>query len=178
LPALRRLQADTTALVQILMNDRKITYAALIVFILAILMIGSLACFSKLTMTHSPEGQTVVKQSGGAGMLIAECADKSYITQAADYIIEGTVEKVESRWNQERSGIFTYTELTIEKYVKGAPLAENKLQIITPGGTVGEVSQWVEDQPIFHEGKRVRIYFEEVDGEFSIVCSQFGVEER
>jgi hypothetical protein len=36
----------------------------------------------------------------------------------------------------------------------------------------------VEDQPIFHEGKRVRIYFEEVNGEFFIVCSQFGVEER
>jgi hypothetical protein len=178
LPALRRLQADTTALVQISMNDRKITYAVLIVFILAILMFGSFACLSNPTVPPQLEGQVTVKQSGGAGMLIAECADKSYITQAADYIIEGTVEKVESRWNQERSGIFTYTELTIEKYIKGAPFAENKLQIITPGGTVGEISQWVEDQPIFHEGKRVRIYFEEVNGEFSIVCSQFGVEER
>ena len=160
------------------MNDRKITYAVLTVFILAILLIGSLACFSKLTMTPSPEGQIVVKQSGGVGILVKECADEAYRNEKADYIIEGTVEKVESRWNQERSGIFTYTELTIEKYVKGAPFADNRLQIATPGGTVGESSQWVEDQPIFHEGKRIRIYFEEVNGEFLVVCAQFGVVER
>jgi hypothetical protein len=111
-------------------------------------------------------------------MLIAECADETYRTEKADYIIEGTVESVESRWNQEGTGIFTYTELAIEKYVKGAPFAENKIQVVTPGGTVGEISQWVEDQPIFHEGKRVRLYFEELNGEFSIVCGQFGVVEQ
>jgi len=160
------------------MKNREITYAALIVFILAILLIGLFACLNKPTVAPPPGGQVIVKQSGGAGMLIAECADKSYITQTADYIIEGTVEKVESRWNQERTGIFTYTELAIEKCVKGAPFAENKIQIVTPGGAVGEISQWVEDQPIFHEGKRVRIYLEEVNGEFYIVCGQFGVEER
>jgi hypothetical protein len=161
-----------------MIKNREITYAALIIFILAIVGIGSFACLNKPTAALPPGSQVIVRQSGGAAMLIAECADKSYITQTADYIIEGTVEKVESRWNQEGTGIFTYTELTIEKYVKGAPFAENKLQIVTPGGTVGEISQWVEDQPIFHEGKKVRIYFEEVNKEFLIVCGQFGVEER
>ncbi|MBM3119528.1 MAG: hypothetical protein FJ006_08285 [Chloroflexi bacterium] len=119
-----------------------------------------------------------MKQSGGAGILIKECADAAYRAEKADYIVEGTVEKVESRWNQERTSIFTYTDLRIEKYVKGAPFVGNELQIVTPGGTVGEISQWVEDQPIFHEGKKVRIYFEEVNGEFFIVCARFGVEER
>jgi hypothetical protein len=155
----------------------KFSYAILAVCVLATAGIGLYACSSKPAAT--PLGsKIIVKQSGGAAMLIAECADKSYITQTADYIIEGTVEKVESRWNQEETGIFTYTELTIEKYVKGAPFAESKIQIVTPGGTVGEISQWVEDQPIFHEGKRVRIYFEEVNGEFLIICGQFGVVER
>jgi hypothetical protein len=111
-------------------------------------------------------------------MLIKECTDKSYITQTADYIVDGTVEKVESKWNEERTSIVTYTDLRIENYVKGAPFTENMLQIVTPGGTVGEVSQWVEDQPIFHEGKKVRIYFQKVSGEYVIVCGQFGVEER
>src|SRR4030043_1603937 len=152
------------------MNDRKITYAVLIFFILAILLIGSFACLGKLTVVTSPGSQIVVRQSGGAGILIEECADEAYRTEKADYIIEGTVEKVESRWNQERTGIFTYTELAIEKYVKGAPFAGNKLQIVTPGGTVGESSEWLKAQPIFHEGKRVKIYFEEVNGEFLIVC--------
>jgi len=160
------------------MKNREITYAALIVFILAILLIGLFACLNKPTVAPPSGSQVIVRQSGGAAMLIAECADNSYINQTADYIIEGTVEKVESRWNQEKTGIFTYTEMTIEKYVKGAPFAENKLQIVTPGGTVGEISQWVEDQPIFHEGKKVSIYFEEVNGEFLIICGQFGVVER
>jgi len=124
-----------------------------------------------------PTGPVVVKQSGGAGLLITECQDKQYIISTADYIVEGRVERVESNWDEDKSTIFTLTNLSIEKYVKGTPLAENELQIVTPGGTVGDITQVVEDQPIFHEGKRVRIYFREVDGEFHIVCARFGVEE-
>ncbi|MCX6009884.1 MAG: hypothetical protein NTW48_07645 [Chloroflexi bacterium] len=161
-----------------MIRSKRQTYMVLAVCVLAIVGIGLVACSGEGAVVPSPEGPIVVKQSGGAGILVKECADEAYRTEKADYIIEGTVKKVESRWNQERTGIFTYTELTIEKYVKGAPFAEDKIQIVTPGGTVGEISQWVEDQPIFHEGKRVRIYFEEVNGEFFIVCSQFGVEER
>ncbi len=160
------------------MKGRKPSYAILAVCVLAILGIGLVACSGESTVVPSPEGQIVVKQSGGAAMLIAECADEAYRAEKADYIIEGTVEKVESRWNEDKTNIFTYTDLQIEKFVKGKPFAENKLKIVTPGGTVGEISQWVEDQPIFHEGKGVRIYFEEVNGEFFIVCGQFGVEER
>ena len=160
------------------MKNVKSIRVVLIVFILVSFVIGWFACLNKPSGAPSPGGQIIVKQSGGAGMLIKECSDKSYITQAADYIVEGTVEKVESRWNEERTGIFTYTDLRIENYVKGTPFAENRLQIVTPGGTVGGITQAVEDQPIFHEGKKVRIYFQEVNGEFFIVCSQFGVEER
>ena len=124
-----------------------------------------------------PEGQIVVKQSGGAGALPADCADAGYISETADYIIEGTVAGVESQWNEAGTSILTYSDLVIEKYIKGAPFPEDKLQIVTSGGTVGDTSQWVEDQPIFHEGKKVRIYLQEMNGEFSIVCSQMGVEE-
>jgi len=127
--------------------------------------------------TPPPTGPVVVEQSGGAGLLIAECQDREYIVATADYIVEGRVERVESDWNEDRSAILTHTDLSIERYVKGAPFAENELQIVTPGGTVGDITQVVEDQPIFREGKRVRLYFQEVDGEFHIVCAQFGVEE-
>ena len=110
-------------------------------------------------------------------MLIAKCGSKTYISSAADYIIEGTVIKVESQWNEARTSINTYTELAVNNFVKGTPFDEKKLTIITPGGKVGEITQWVEDQPIFHEGKRVRIYLKETNDEFSILCAQFGVEE-
>jgi hypothetical protein len=120
-----------------------------------------------------------VRQSSGANLLIAECGDKNYISNKSDYIIEGIVENVESKWNEDKSLIFTYTNISIKKYVKGTPfkIVSPQLQIITPGGTVGEITQAVEDQPIFHKGKAVRIYIKNYNGEFSIVCGQMGVEE-
>ena len=146
-------------------------------FILVILPVSFVACAGN--PSGGPVGgPIVVKQSGGAGMLIQQCADQSYIAQTADYIIEGTVEKVESRWNEDRSGIFTYSDVAIDTYVKGTPFPVNKLQIVTPGGMVGDITQAVEDQPIFHAGKKVTIYLEQADGDFVIVCGRFGVVER
>jgi hypothetical protein len=141
-------------------------------------MILVAGCAREAPVSQPPlTGPVVVIQSGGAGLLIAECQDKQYIISTADYIIEGTVERVESNWNEDKSGIFTTTNLSIDKYMKGSPFTENELQIVTPGGTVGDITQVVEDQSIFHEGKRVRIYFQKVDDEFHIVCAQFGVED-
>ena len=148
-----------------------------VVVILGLVALLTGACASQLAPTPTPKGQIIVTQSGGAGALIAECGDKNYISNTADYIIEGTVGEVESKWNEGKTSILTYTVLSIEKYIKGTPFTQNRLQVVTPGGTVGEVNQWVEDQPIFHEGKRVRIYFQETNAEFSIVCGPFGVEE-
>jgi hypothetical protein len=146
-------------------------------FSLLIAQAGCTATVPESQPSPSP-GPVVVKQAGGAAALIAECQDRQYIISTADYIIEGTVRGVESKWNEDKTSILTYTDLSLEEYVKGAPFAQDRLQIITSGGTVGDITQVVEDQPIFHEGKRVRIYFQETDGEFHIVCAQFGVEER
>ena len=142
---------------------------------LAILFIG--ACTGQSTVAPIPEDKIIVRQSGGMGLLIAECGDRSYINRAADYIIEATVVQVESRWNEERTSILTYSDLSIEEYIKGSLLPVNAIQIIIPGGTVEGVTQWVEDQPVFHQGKKVRLYLKANNGEFSTVCAQFGVEE-
>jgi len=145
--------------------------------IFSVLSVSFMACVGKPS-GGTTSGPIVVKQSAGAGLLIRECSDQSYIAQAADYIIEGTVDKVDSRWNEDRSSIVTYSDIAIEKYVKGTPFTVNKLQIITPGGTVGDISQAVEDQPIFHQGKQVTIYLQDIGGQFVIVCGRLGVQER
>lgn len=144
--------------------------------IMSSFVISSFACSSQ-PGGGPPTGQIIVEQSGGAAALIAQCADRAYITQTADYIVEGTVVKVESQWNEARTSIYTYTYLRIDSYVKGAPFAQNEMQIVTPGGTVGDITQVVEDQPIFHQGKKVRIYLEEVNGQYVILCGPNGVEE-
>lgn len=115
--------------------------------------------------------------SNAAAALIQECGDRNYISNTSSHIVEGTVEKVESKWNEGNTSIYTYTNISIEKYVKGGQFKENTVQIITFGGTVGEVVQWGEDEPVFREGKKVRVYLQEKNGEFSVVCAEFGVEE-
>ena len=121
-----------------------------------------------------------VSQLGGSSLLIAECGDRNYIRNKADYIIEGTINDVWSSWAEMKTGIYTYANLAIGKYIKGTPFTKNKeneLTVITPGGCVVDKCQAVEDQPMFHKGERVRIYFKKAKGEFSIVCGQKGVEE-
>ena len=93
---------------------------------LAILLIG--ACTSQFVPTPTPQGKIIVRQSGGMGMLIAECGDKNYISSTADHIVEGTVVQVESRWDEDRTQIFTYADLSIEKHIKGTPFSENTIQ--------------------------------------------------
>lgn len=122
------------------------------------------------------ENPVIIRQSGGAGAILAECQNREYLSNIADYIVEGTVTGMESRWNEENTGIFTYSDFTVNTYIKGAPFPTNTVQIVTPGGTVGDITQAVEDQPIFHEGRRVRLYLEKVNDEFTIVCGRFGVE--
>jgi hypothetical protein len=146
-------------------------------FILTVFTISLFACTTKSGGEQPTGPKIMVAQSGGAAKLIAQCSDRSYITQSADYVLECTVEKVEGRWNEEGTFIYTYTDLKINNYVKGTPLAQNEIQIVTPGGTVGEITQAVEDQPLFHEGKKVRVYLEEVNGRFVIVCGPNGIEE-
>ena len=121
----------------------------------------------------------IVKQSGGAALLAAECTDEDYISETANYIVEGIVDSSESRWNEdEETGrhIITYVNFSIEKYVKGSPFGD-KLQIETVGGCVGEICEFVEDQPGFEQGKNLRIYFYKTGNEFWFVCGQMGVEE-
>ena len=126
------------------------------------------------------KGPVVVRYAGGAGLRIPECSDRNYIIRTADYIIEGTVIKVETKWGEWPPGneiILTYTDISIEKYVRGNHFEEDSLQIITPGGTIGDITVLVSDTPIFHEGKQVRLYLVENDGEFIIVCGESGIVE-
>lgn len=123
-----------------------------------------------------PTGDTVIiRQAGGSALLIKECSDKNYVGNISDYIIIGTVEKVESR--QSEGKIFTYSDILIDKYEKGVPFQTNKIQIITPGGTVGDITQTVEDQPTLHKGKNVKLYIRQNSGELSISCGIMGVDE-
>jgi len=129
------------------------------------------------SLEAASSGKIIVKQSNGAGLLISECQDKNYIGVSSDYIIEGTVKKVETKWGQGQTSIFTHTDILIEKYIKGTHFSENTILLIIPGGKVGDIVQLTEDQSIPKEDQKLRIYFKKTNGEFQIVCGNLGIEE-
>lgn len=156
-----------------------------IIVILMIVLVSG--CVQQPKKAELVKGPVIVKQTGAAALLPEECADKEYLTKTADFIVEGTIQKVESKWNDDKTEILTYSDLAIKNYLKGDHIEDDRIQIVTSGGCVGEVCQWVEDQPTLQEGKNVRIYFHEITGviegkeesirEFFILCGAAGVEE-
>jgi hypothetical protein len=147
------------------------------IVILSIILFAVVACMDEPELPLSSDAQVVVTFIRGGGLLAEQCGDKNYIRDAADYIIDGTVGKSESGWNAGKTSIVTFTEMSIWRYAKGESLGVKKLILLTPGGTVGEITQVAEGQPSFPQGKRVRIYFQKKGGVLSIVCGQNGVEE-
>lgn len=124
--------------------------------------------------TSPPYGaEVIVKNSGGSPSLIAECANKSYLLDNSDVVVIGNVSKVESKQEDQ---IYTYSWISIENYEKGN-LNSNFLVIKTTGGCMGTNCVMVEDQPILHQNKSVKVYLKQIGNEFSIVCGMIGVEE-
>jgi len=102
----------------------------------------------------------------GRAMLIMECADREYLGNQASNIIEGAVKSIENK------GGHYYNEILVEKYNKGDAIQGDKIMIVTEGGP----GMWVEDEPVFSVGERVKLYLEKTDSGFSIVCGTAGVE--
>ena len=107
-----------------------------IVFAAFVLILAGCA----MTSIPSSEGRVIVKQSGGSSMLSAQCNDPSYIENTSDYIVEGEITSTESKWvenkGSEGRNINTYSNFTIERYIKGKPLTYDKIQIVTDGGCI------------------------------------------
>lgn len=138
-------------------------------FALLLLLIVPLSSFHFMRESL-PEGGDVglvVMQSGASDSLLGEvCMDRESLTESVDYILEGTVTEVESQMS-------TYSTIEVRNYVKGEPIPGDTLQIVTAGG----IGQWTEDQAIFHEGTEIRVYLEEINGEFIVFCGPMGLEE-
>jgi hypothetical protein len=68
----------------------------------------------------------------------------------SEKIVRGQVVLMRSYWNHEKMLIHTDVKLLIDEYLKGE--GPKELTITIPGGTVGEITQWVSDTPQFHVG--------------------------
>lgn len=81
---------------------------------------------------------------------IARAIEFDAKVENASAIVLGRVVAQESRWDEARNWILTYSTFEIEKTIKGAPA--QRITIVTPGGTVGTIAQNVVGIPRFQQG--------------------------
>lgn len=101
------------------------------------------------------------------------------LTKEADVIIKGDIKEVDSRWNLWRTMVYTYSTVSVEKYIKGT--GSETLTIITEGGTVGDSGVWVEDTPVFTKNEKVLVFLKTAGREFSVaglVQGKYIIEKR
>ncbi len=80
----------------------------------------------------------------------------------SDAVFTGTVLDVTTRWGEgNESIIITVVRLDVEGLAKGEPQG-NPIEVNIPGGQMGDVGVWVEDQPTFTVGEHVLLYLRSV----------------
>lgn len=82
---------------------------------------------------------------------LVEAASFEDKVEHAKSIVLGRCVKTESRWDESRKLILTYSTFKVEKAMKGDPQTE--VTIVTPGGSVGDVHQSTIGVPNFAEGQ-------------------------
>jgi hypothetical protein len=94
-----------------------------------------------------------------AALAFAPLTASATVTQAipfdqkvekAESIVLGKVVSQESRWDDQKKWILTYSTFEIEKTFKGMPA--QRVTLVTPGGTVGNIAQNVVGVPRFRNG--------------------------
>ena len=74
-------------------------------------------------------------------------------------IVEGTVVARQSAWAADGKRIYTRVRIRVEEAWKGDPGRE--VEVVVPGGTVGELAQVVQGMPQFDEEERVLVFLED-----------------
>ncbi len=85
--------------------------------------------------------------------------DVPALTRASDVVVRGTVVRVESRWNQDKSRIITDNEILVSQVLKGNVTGKTVVAM-QPGGVVGEVGQAVHGVATFNLGEEVVVFLE------------------
>ncbi len=82
------------------------------------------------------------------------------LTSEADSILIGKVRKIESRWNEEKTLIYTYVTISVKQHTKTLSGVGEVQEIIVRvrGGEVGDIGLKVSDTPQFREGEQVFLF--------------------
>jgi hypothetical protein len=92
--------------------------------------------------------------------------DLKELVSVSDAIAQGTVESVESRW--ENQSIYTYISVRVDEPLKGGP--RRVLLIRQAGGQIGALHAHVPGMPQFKQGDQVIVFLRDLkNGTFDVV---------
>jgi hypothetical protein len=78
------------------------------------------------------------------------------LTAKAGAIVHGTVSDVRSDWNADRTHIFTFITVHVDRYLKGD--LGPTITVMEFGGTVGGMRQFIAGTPQFTRGEEVVLF--------------------
>lgn len=84
-------------------------------------------------------------------------------------ILVGKVKAMDSKWNDENTLIYTLVTVKVEKVLKG-PIKDDEVLISHLGGEVGDIGQFIEYEPRFKKGEKVKLYLKrETNGVYTVI---------
>jgi len=81
------------------------------------------------------------------------------LTLGSERIVSGEVIDIKSEWNSSRTKINTFVKIRVDKNIKGKGKVQD-VEIVVPGGTVGDVTLKVSDTPHFILKNKVVVFLE------------------
>ena len=92
--------------------------------------------------------------------------DLQELVKVSDAIAQGTVESIETRW--EDKSIYTYTSIRVDESIKGGP--RRAYLVRHAGGTIGALTLDAPGTPKFNQGDQVIVFLRDrKDGTYDVV---------
>ena len=79
------------------------------------------------------------------------------LSRGADVILTGKVTQKISSWDKTKSRIYTKVSLQVDEYLKGTN-NDNFVEVIYPGGEVGDVGEIYTHMPTFEDNEEVLVF--------------------
>jgi hypothetical protein len=88
------------------------------------------------------------------------------LTAKATDIISGEIIAKESQWNQDSTFIFTTVSIQVNELLKGSLAVPSTVEVLVPGGEVGDVGLGVEHAAQFEVGEEVIVFLSLLEGNY------------
>jgi hypothetical protein len=97
------------------------------------------------------------------------------LSKNSEVIISGKVIHKASSWNKSKSRIYTRTTVQVDEYLKGSH-SESSVDIISPGGEVGDVGEIYSHMPRFEDNEEVLVFLKKdtKDKEYKVLNGEEG----